>query len=35
MRLADMVPIYMLRRPPKFERIEEAADWIADAAGVL
>ena len=35
MRLADMVPIYMLRRPARFERIEEAAGWIADAAGRL
>jgi len=35
MRLADEVPIYELQRQPHLDRIEDAADWVVTAAGVL
>jgi hypothetical protein len=34
MRLADAVPVYELQRPSGLDRIEEAADWAATAAGI-
>jgi hypothetical protein len=35
MHLAGAVPVYYLQRPPGLDRIEEAVDWVATAAGTL